>query len=841
MDLNSGATAGNTIAWQVTKVMTSGDQTVTGSPSTNTLTVTAVSNPAIATLGLTQNVVGSTVDAGTQSVLVSSWTATVGNSAVDLTNMQFTFVGSANPFDVKNLKLMVNGVEVATLATAASNTNFNFSANPVRLGTGQATIEIFADVLGSPNRQFEFELLQPYRVNAKDTQYNTGISVAITGANAQITINQGSITVSLSSATPTGPVPVGASNVPLAKFRVYAAGEPVRVKFLTATITGAGGTAFTSATNLTNVKLVDDAGGQVGNTINTVATSDSAAANTCGASSGTNVNCYFGTSASPVNYTVPANTARELSFNVDISNSFDRTSLQGALAGNSQNLEGQISYQSASSGAANGAVRTISTTPLSVAADSAFSNPTYVAGANGVKVASFVITAASAQGARITSLTFDKDLATLDMQNMKVMVGGVQFGTTRAILSTTAAETSIAFSGATPIQVPQGGSVTVDVYADILTGSATTAGVVDIVGWSALGSISNSAITFPGAQEGQNITISTGPTLTVAQASETAPARQVVMGSTGNSLFTLRLSANNVEDVRVTELTLTDNVSSVTSTVTSFSNLELWDGATKVAGPVSMTFVSAAATSTAQTSTVAFNMNSEVIVPKNGTKNLEVKGSVATFDSGGATSGSVHTLKLNATSSVTAYGKDSSQSATVAGTPAGNAQTVYRTKVSLASSLLGSSAGRARVAVDDLATLSFTADSAFEARVDLVTLKFSGLAVSNGATAFSVDLIDANTNALLGSATQQSCTPGVGNSCQVSFAPAFTIDSGTTKQTKVRVNSASFFNQSGGSGTESLSVLVNGTTDVQVYDGAVSGVPLEGTVVPFTVVNVSYE
>ncbi len=838
MDVSTSAGAGNTIAWKLSKVTTASGAPVSGSPTTNALTVTTVSNPSIATMTLTATAVGSSVDAGTSNVLVSAWTANVTNSKVNLQNMQFTFVGSANPADIRNLILKVNGVQVATLAQASTNVNFNFASSPVTLNTGNSNIELFADVMGSPNRTMTYSLLQPYRVSAVDSQYNTGISPTITSTSqTTITINQGSISVSLSSNTPTGNVPIGASNVTLVKFRIYAAGEAVKVKFLDATITKTGGGSWATApTSTTNIKLIDDAGGQVGNSVATVASGTSSGQCTLAA---TSIVCHFGTSSSPINYIVPANTAREISLVLDIGSSADATTLQGSLPGNTDNMEGQTSFVTTlDSGSATGSTLTVVTTPLAVVANTGFSAPTYVAGANGVKMASFVISASSADGARISSLTFDKDLFALDMQNMKVMVGSTQFGTTRATLSATAAETSIAFSG-TAIVVPSGGSVTVDVYADILTGSATQASVFDLTGWSAIGVASLSTISFGSEVVGQSITISSGPTLTVAQASESAPTKQVVMGSTGNSLFTLRLTADNVEDVRVTDITLADSIGSGATGIASYENLTLYDGTTVVAGPLGMTMPGSA------TSSVSFSLQGGgVIVLKNGTKNLELKGNVATFSSGGATSGSTHNWGLlNSTSSVTAYGKDSSASATVSGSPTSNTSTVYRTKVTLSSSLLGSSSGRARTAVDDLATLNFAANSSYQAVLGTVSLKFSGIAVTNGTASFTVDLIDTNTNVNIGSAAQQTCIPGVGNSCTVTFAPQFTIDSGTTKATKIRINSASLFDASV-AGSQSLSVLVNGTdqsSTVMIYDGSTQAIPLEATVVPFTVVNVSYE
>jgi hypothetical protein len=262
------------------------------------------------------------------------------------------------------------------------------------------------------------------------------------------------------------------------------------------------------------------------------------------------------------------------------------------------------------------------------------------------------------------------------------------------------------------------------------------------------------------------------------------------------------------------------------------SNLELYDGGTKVAGPLPLSVASGATTGT-----VTFSFSTPLVVAKNTSKTIELRGSVPTFESG-AVSGSNHNLSIPTTASVVALGKDSNQPATVSGTPNSNTSTVARTKLSLASSLLGASSGRTRAAVDEVATITFTADSGYQVKVNTVSLKFQGLAVSNG-TQFSVDLIDASTNTNWGSsASSGTVTAGAGNSATVTFSPVAIVSAGSAKQVKVRVNSTGFFNQSQSS--DSMSVTVNAAGDLTWSDGT-TNFNLETTVVPFTVVNVSYE
>lgn len=841
-DISTSATSGNTLAFDLSGVTTVGNVSVAGLPvKGNLLTVTSVSNPAIATLSLTANAVGSTIDAGTNSVLVSSWTANVTNSAVNLRNLQFSFVGSANPGDIRNLRLMINGTQVATLPTAANETVFSIAGSPIQLKTGQSTIEIFADVAGSPNRTFTFSLLQPYKVNAVDTQYGAGITASITSTNqTTITINTGSVTVQVASDSPSQPVPGGASAVTVAKFTIYAAGEPVKVKFLDGMFT-VDDTDYATAAGVTddlsNVRLIDDVGGQIGNSISTIA--DGAASGQCTLAT-SSATCHFGSSSSPINYIVPANTTRVISLVADIGSSANIGTISGSLPSMTSNLEGQTSYQAASSGTASGATRQVNTTPLTVAANATLVAPTYIAGSTQAKIASFVLTASSAQAARVSSLTFDKDTSTsFDMQNMVVKVGSTQFGTTRSTIGDS--ETSLAFSNSNPIVVNAGSSVTVDVFADILTttGSGPAIShpsVIDLTGWSAIGATSGSSISFPGAATGQSIAISTGPALGLTLGSSVA-ARYMVMGSTGNTLVNFSFTNDNVDDIRITDITVSDTISSGSDGVASFQNLEIYDGSTKLAGPLSMTSAGSGASGT-----VAFSLTNPLVIAKNASKSVTLKGDVATFSSGGAVSNSSHIFKINANGDLIVKSVGSpTATVTVSGAPiTGNSHTVYRTNLSLSSAVMGAASNRTRKANDDVAKMTFGADSAYKAVVGTVTLKFTGAAVTSGGTAFAVDLIDDATGSAWKSTSSVNCTPGQGNSCSVTFNPTSAeVAAGGTEVVRVRVNSASFTN--GASATDALSISVQSAGDLRWNDGTTSNISFESRLAPFTVADVSYE
>lgn len=835
MDLSSSASAGNTLGWQLA-MATASNGTVTGTPVTGpSLVVTTVSNPSLATATYTYASTGSTVDAGTNGFRTHSATLNVTNSAVLLKSIKFTVVGSADMINLKNATLKISGTTVAMTPMVGNNGVVVFiPTGDVRLPTGNSNVEVYVDVAGSPNRTMAWNVLRPYDLVLVDTQYSTPVTPSTSGSATTVTINQGRVTISKSTDTPTANIPLGASNVTLAKFNFYAGGEPVKLRFLPITITRTSSTSSASTVDIRNISVVDDVGNSVGTTISS---GDAW-------SSGT-ITANFGTSSSYINYIIPANTTRVLSVKVDVQSGATASTLAASLATPSAaNLEGQISFQTSTSGTATGNTLTIASSPLTAALNPSFASPSYVAGANNMRLGSFIFTASSAEGAKISSITINKDATTtFDVQNVRLMVGGTQFGTATSIFEDSS---SVSYSGSTPLIVPAGGSIVVDVYGDILTTtSASATELFDLSGASAVGSNSNSSITVKNngtaisttEVAGQSITIASGSTLTLTTDSNNVSARQVVMGSASNELYKLKLSANNTEDVRVTDITFRDTIGGSNSAgIASFNNLQLFDDAgALLAGPVNMTITSDT------TGDVVFSLGStsSLIVPKNSSKTITLKGDVATFVSGGASSSSSHVFGIAATSSVTAYGKDSSASATVAATTTGSAQVVYRSKPTLTSSVLGSTTGRTRVAVDDIATLNWAANAADDLTISTVTVKFSGQAASNGSTAFTADLIDANTNAAWGSASQGTCTPGAGNSCSVSFGPAFSITRGSTKAVKLRVNSSAFYN--GSNTSDSLSAIINAASDIVWSDGTSTGISWESVQIPITLVNLSFE
>jgi hypothetical protein len=827
------------------------------------MTMTTVSNPSIASLAVAGSSIGTQVTAGTQNNIVGSWQFTGTNSKTYLKGIKFTVIGSANKADLRNVKLYVNGTQVgSTLASVASDGSayFDLSSAPATINTGSNNVQVFADVMGSPSFNFQFEILNAYDVYALDSQYNTAVTAA-SQVGTQVSIKQGAITVTQDTSTPTGNIAKGQNNVVLAKFDFYAAGEAVKVKWLdfrlnfTTLVNGSLDTA------VKNVHLDDDAGGQLGTTITSLNTAVTCSTENPFSTASTTVTNCFGSSASPINYTIPANTTRVLSLKGDVQSTANFASVVGSLlTSTSNNLQGLTSSQSANSGAASGGALTLASSAMTVSKNSGFGTATYAANSANHKIGSYSFTASSAEGVSISNLNVTTGVYGDEMQNLKVMIGSTQFGVTTPSLS---ASQAYSFSG-TPFTVSAGGTVLVDVYADLLSNaSGTLTAASTLSGCSGSGLTSYTAVSCTGgnAPAGQNVLIAGAPALQI-QADSTNPSSNVlVMGSTGNALAAfLFTETSNADSIKITDVNVKDSVSATTTVKSSFQNLCFYQGGTNLGCGGS-----AGVNSTTSDYLYAFHFATPVVVPQAGSVTLTLKGDVSSFSSSGATDNSEHAFKIstsgdpnNASSSqlITALGLTSNAPATITtSTPNGNPQTVLRTKVTVTGTALGG-ISHARSSVDDLGTINFAADSAGALKLNSITVTFSG----SGPSASFYNTADAGSeNSSLGSCATCYVTLydtataisyfGVSSSTangRLGFDLAgYTVSAGTSKGFTVRLNSAQSgvfdIGKSGISQTLSATIgSATGTTWTDAVSGGNSIGSIPTSTVPAVINSVSY-
>ena len=809
IDLGSGVAAGNLIGFQL---MSANDVVISAGSVGGTFPLvggnfytTTVSNPSLATVSsAVYQGVGNQVDAGATSFRAGAVTVNIANNPVKFQSVRFNVNGSINPStDLANLKLRIDGAEVATGMVSGSSVFFDLGSIGKVVNTGSHIMEVYADVLGTPNRTFTLEILRPYDVVLMDTQYNSNISFGTpTGTATQVTVRAGNATVALSSDTPTGTIPLGGSNVTLAKFRVYAAGEALRIKFLPFKITQTGGDSWASSTTLVdadlrNIALYGDDGVQIGSTINT----PSGCSYTPG-STATEYTCGFGSSSANINYTIPANTNRVLSLKADVQTTANFTTIKAALVAATSNVEGQISFKTSSlpAGLVQGNALSLTLTPFQVVRAS-FGDQTIVGGAVNQKIAAFSLSASSAEAINLTSVSITASSTAgsnsdFRVQNLAVKVDGNTWNYVQASVDINGQYT---FSAPSLVQIPAGGSKNVEVYADVLQGSvAGSYRPVSFTGAVAQGAMTNTVQTLSGAPvTSQLITVAGAGTLSAASELSNPLTGQIVLGkdvpTLGQTLGQFRFSANNNEDIRIKDLTL--RVTASGAAPATFDNLMLKDGATVVG-----TCNALVGGPTVYTAFCTMS-NSGFVVAKSSSKNLVVVGDVATYNSSQASAGKDFTVSINASSDIRAEGAASTGTVTVGGTypMAANTQTVLRTKGTVALAAVGATANRTNQLSDHMANLTITPDAAGALEFRSITLKLSG-------TAFV-----AAGNIVLKTAGGQVLDTEA-NAASITFTPSVDqILSGPTTY-RIEVDTNGFTNV--GANVEAFSIQLQSGTDI---------------------------
>ncbi len=834
MDMSTGASNGNTLSFTLANAsdITLSTGSVGGSFPINggNFVTTSVSNPSLASVAtFAYTGVASTVDAGTMGFRGAAWTISVSNSPIKVSNVTLRDTGSNNKgSDTRNFQLMIDGKVVGTAAStdATGKITFDMASNAPVLTTGTHVMDLFFDVLGTPNRTVKIELQRPYDWVVTDTQYNTNISGGTPSSSAtEVTVRAGTVTASTNVNTPTGNIAKGSTNVTLAKFDLRASGEAVRIKWLPFKLTFTASTTAgvsVSSGNIDSligaVSLVGDDGIQVGTEIGTLSSCTYGTAEYATAATSATYICSFGSSSSNVNYIIPANTTRVLSLKVEIPTTATSSSIKGSLVAPSgtsgftgSNIEGQVSFQTASApgGTLDGSALTIIASPFLASQNTGFGAQTYVAGGQMRKLGSYSFSASSAEGIEVSNVTVktSSDVTSgLKVQNLRVKNGSTEWNYNVPTLAASTAYTFTSPNGVTLI--PAGSSITLDVYGDVLSGSsaATYSAPTSITGATGVGAVTRSSQTLATTSAavsssnpiyGQNIVVASAGTLTATVDTSTPSAQQIVLGSNGVTLAQFRFTADNNEDIRLDTLRITASTSA--GAPATFSNLRFFDGATQV-GPTGTSLVA----SSTSYYTSDFSFGSSMIVPKNTTKTYTLKGDVASFTNSTSSHNKLYQFTINSASTtptlggdIKAFGVDSNTQVTATTssstqTLTSNIQTALRTKLTPALGTLGATSNRTRQANDDIGTITITADANYGVELKTLQIKFSGAALGSGATGITLSLVDSDTGSTITSTTSatNATTTGLG----MTLPTPYLVTQGTSKVFKLRVDSTAFAN-----------------------------------------------
>ena len=556
------ATSGQTVGMKLAAAadITTDASAVNGTfPITGNLMSTAqASTPATAYLTLsTPNPTGTTVSAA-NDVIIWENTLNVSQQNANLEYLRLTQIGSISAGDLDNIRLYVGGVQVATTTSVAGTVGqdliFDLSAAPIAITKGQAkTITVYADIVGGATKTIRIGLEKSSDIFLKDTAYSNYVMVGIGSATTAFTpnrtssrtIDQGTVTVTRRSDSPSAAVVLNASNVSLAKFDVKANGEEIKINSLRVQ-------AYVNDTDvvyLRNGSLLLD-GVQVGNT--QVINTDKAS------TTYQTFNIYQKISAGVTKTLEVKADVYGCSTTACATNTLDtaNTILIKIIGGDIDNAQGMSSLAMIDAPAATAEATTldIGTGALTLKANPAYSNQSTAPGSD-TKIGSFVLTSAEYDAINISAFTVAVNVTTMaltDLSNIYLKYDG----------STTAAKGTVSSSNVFSVSTTLGTSksMTIDVWSTIA--STVTSGSV----------YTTLAITATRATDGNDAskTAVTGQTITVAAANlstkkaSDSPDTAIVVGQSTDVLmgkFTLSAlyEAFTVTRAKITVDTGTDD------------------------------------------------------------------------------------------------------------------------------------------------------------------------------------------------------------------------------------------------------------------------------------------
>ncbi len=681
LDLKNAVSAGKTFQFVVAdaaSVTSNATGSVGGTfPLTgNVFTTASVTDLGKLTVSSVSPSSNTTVDPGTTGYEIWRLQAVSSNQDIEVRKLVFTIVGSINVGDIQNISLWDGSKQLgATVVDMAADktVTFDLAAAPYVITKGQTkTLSLKADIKGGTNRSFRASLQNGSDVVSYDKNYNVYLKTNGTdsfsivqpntaGTAVNISVNTGTLTQTLAADSPTGNIALNATGVTLARFAWQANGEDIKVSSLNVSST------ISSSRTLTNVRLmVND--NQVGTTISTL--------------TGNGVsNSGWGTFGN--SFIIKAGTTAKVEVRADLTGSaaLNDTVVVGLPAGSS-NAQGVVSLSSLSTSEKNANTLTVKSGTVSVSLDTSFgnktaSNPNGTINASGAKVGSFIITSGAGEFVKVSGITLTETASNNGstcvgsyMQNLTLKdAAGKTLGTAYANPSATCSSAN-SFNFTFPeVTIEKGAQYVVGVYADLKAAFSTAAtSLIKVDAVTATGGDTNGTASVSGqALALQYNYISTAGNFTVATDSNTPVSRNLLMGAVDQELGRFNITASTTEAINITELVLSNRVSSAATG--TLRNVRLYDNDNgALIGSAVPSFTN---TNSNGTLVHAVFSGLKFQVPKGNSKVVIVKADLTTYDDLGspATTGQTANLAIlknytGSTLSITATGASSGVSIT---------------------------------------------------------------------------------------------------------------------------------------------------------------------------------
>ncbi|MBX4189889.1 hypothetical protein KW791_01145 [Candidatus Parcubacteria bacterium] len=522
-------TSGQTLGVALTKVNTS-----VVSVSGNMMTVAADPTGSLATF-----TVGSATGPGDfnpqNDVNVWQSTLSISNENVWLKRLTVRELGSVDNGDIRNLRLFVDGVQVASTPNLNVDGYATFLANQKML-SGSRVLKVVADVVGGSTRTMQFSLRGYYDIDLTSDGYGVGLkstsSFPISATSS--TIGSPSITVIKATDSPSGDIVDDSSDVVLGRFTLTAFGEAVKIE----TLSFRASTSAVTTDSLRNGRVLIN-GQQYGSTTTLATTGDLTDAST----------------SYTVNYTLQPGTPATVEVRADLheaSGDTDSVSANEIISllmegGDNNNGTGvssaaQVDVPSTSIESNN---QTVKSGSMTLAKYTSYANQSVVTPNSNLKLGHYVLSGGSAEDVNINTVnvgfTETGAWAVTALSNVTLVVknqsGSVVYtAAPKATVSSTASSSySVNFS------LPKNQSYQIEVWGAVsAVTSGTMTATMDVSGTSAL---SASTVTSATAVIGQTLTAATG---TIASAvSGATPVAKMVAANTTSAAAAFDFAATN--------------------------------------------------------------------------------------------------------------------------------------------------------------------------------------------------------------------------------------------------------------------------------------------------------
>lgn len=516
-------------------------------------------------------------EVGTTGYTFSSIRVTAGSAEkIHLNSVRWNQSGSVGSGDLANLKAYVEGVAYP-LVVSSDGKYFTANLGGKILDKGEgAEISIKGDIVSGSGRTIKFDLYKNTDLNISGDTYGYGITptgsdTGFTGSvfftNSQVTVANGSMTISKGTSVAAQNIAVNLSNEPLGGFQVEVKGEPISV---------ANTIFYVSGVNPTSVSLFDPAGNVVAGPVDasghTVTFTDT-------------ITYPIGTGTYTLKGKVPSGTAANTSVTASTTSSV-WTSVTGQQTGNSITPSG---------GTVTANTMTVKTAVIAISVSSSPVAQTIVPGGVAVNFANYLFDATgSGEDVKFSTipLAYNAYAGTAtNLTNCKIKdSNGNDLTTGSNTVNPSAAASSTTFTFDNQLTVAKGGVTTIGLYCNVAGGAS---------GAYAWGVDSSATFTGTGKTSGQSATVTAtdanGPKMTLASGGagtltvieDTAAsltARLAYAGQTNVKLAQLKFHAAN-EAINLTNLALqlTNTASSSASDFVG-NQLKLWksDGVTQV-------------------------------------------------------------------------------------------------------------------------------------------------------------------------------------------------------------------------------------------------------------------